>query len=170
MFAYNDKITLVGVNAVNKDGQIMDFIVPFPINYYISIPTDLVQMSIFEYHEGHELFGRESIRLFVGKITSFRQLCEVRGEEFSIRNSIFRTIQTGDDELCYFDSESGVHTIFGKVEKGDIVVDNIDELKQVLFDISDNFQNIQDSICKIRNYGNERGKKIKTKKKADKKE
>ena len=59
------------------------------------------------------------------------------------------------DTLCYYDDSNGKHIIFSKINDEDIVVGNIDELKEALLFISNEFQKIKDSSSKIKRYKKE---------------
>ena len=55
MLEYNDKMTLTGINAINKKGKIINYNLVFPLNdddFYL--PEDITEISVFEYHEGYD--------------------------------------------------------------------------------------------------------------------
>lgn len=151
MFGYNDKLTLTAVNVINKDGEIIDYNLSFPIDEdNFSIPKDIIQMSIFEYHEEREITGYEAFKIYVGKTTSIRKICESEATNVKFKNNLIKKLDSPDDKICYFDDSNGNHIMFSKINKGDIVVDNNDELKDALIYISNKFQNIKDSSLEIR--------------------
>ena len=68
--------------------------------------------------------------------------------------NVVKNIKDPDDKLCYYIDDSGKYIIFARIDKGDIVVKNLHELKIVLMTISNNFKNIKDAITNIKNANN----------------
>ena len=159
MFGYNDKLTLTTINTINKKGEIINYNLSFPIDKEeLSIPEDVIQMSIFEYHEGREIYGHETSKICVGKTTSIYHIYKSQGQNYVFRDKLFDNIESPDDTLCYYDDSNGKHIVFSKINDEDIVVRNIDELKETLLFISKEFQNINDSSSKIKRYKKEKNK------------
>lgn len=151
MFRYNDKITLIATNAINKDGKIIDYILSFPITEdNLVIPEDVIQMSILEYHEGYQNYGYESFKICVGKTTSIKEMCELQKDNIEFYAHVLNSVETSNDKLCYLDDSTGKYSIFAKINDGDIVVENIEQLKDALILISNNFQKIKSSVLAIK--------------------
>lgn len=156
MFRYDDKVILTSGNIINKEGKIIDYNISFPIkDNDLIIPNDILIMDIFEYHDCFKPYGYVAFKICVGKITSIKEICNSNKKNISFTNKISGHIESVDDKLCYFDDATGNHIVFAKINNGDIVVESIEELKDVLNRISNNFENIENSILKIKNYNEE---------------
>ena len=152
MLEYNDKMTLTGINAINKKGKIIDYNLVFPLkNDDFCLPEDIVEISIFEYHEGYENYGFKALKICLGKITSIREICESHDDNIKFERRVFEEIVTPDDNLCYFD-EDGQKIVFSKINPGDIVTKNLDDFKSALISVSDNYRIIKSAIERIRLY------------------
>ncbi len=122
MFGYNNKITLTGINAINKEGKLIDYRIKFPFNNSnVYVPNDIVQISIFEYHE-HESVAYEAFKIYVGKITTISEICQREEHNIKFINNTLVNINSIDDKLCYYDDENGKHIIFAKINDGDVLV------------------------------------------------
>ena len=153
MFRYNDKLTLMAINFLNKKGDISNYRLSFPIDKEkLDIPKDIIKLSIFEYHEGYETYGHEIFKICVGNLTSIARICKNHEYNYDFLGNIAGSIKSPNDKLCYYDNELGKRIIFAKINEEDRVVSNIGELKDTLIDISDNFMNIKTSILRLKNY------------------
>ena len=150
MLGQGDKITISGINAINREGDVIDFQVSFPIEGELKIPEDLVKLSIFEYQEGPHFSGKKAFRICVGQTTSVREICEKNDMNCSFVQNSFKEIKGIDDVLCFYIGENGKKTIFARVNNEDIVVGNLEELRNVLYEISYNVENIYGSIGNIK--------------------
>ncbi len=158
MFHYEDKINLVADNIVNRNGDITNYKLTFPITEEdLNIPDDIIHVSIIECCEGFDSsYGYESFKICVGKITSFN---EIRRNE--IKNVIFgkkaiSCMEGLDDKLCYFKNDNNIYMVFAKIDEGDIVVETQEELKEALMFISKRFETIQNEILRIKEYNKEK--------------
>ena len=148
MFRCGDKLTLSCVNVVNRDGKIVDYNLSFPLeDSDFDIPNDVVEVSIFEAHDD---VGYISFKILVGEITDIEKICEDKYNAYMFDKRAFNEIKSIDDRLCYYYDPDGFYYVFAKVNEGDIVVSNIEELKMELIYISNHFKNIKDSIATIR--------------------
>ena len=152
MLEYNDKMTLTGINAINKKGKIINYNLVFPLNdddFYL--PEDITEISVFEYHEGYENYGFKAFKICMGKITSIREICESHDNDVKFERRVFEEIVTPDDNLCYYD-EDDKKNIFSKLNQGDIVVKDLDDFRSALISVSDNYRIIKSAIERIRTY------------------
>ena len=152
MFRYGDKITLTGINAINKKGEIIDYVLSFPLedsDFYI--PEDIAEISVFEYHEGTANYGYVAFKICVGKKTSIRNICELKENNVKFEKRIFKNVIDIDDPLCYYDEE-GKHIVFARINPGDIMVSDIDDLRSALISVSNTFRNIKNNIAGISEY------------------
>ena len=155
MFHYNDKVTLTAANSINKDGKITNFNLSFPIkNDNFIVPEDIIQIYIYECTD-NSFLGSISFKICVGRTTNLSTLVNSK-EQFSfLDRNISIGINRVDDKLCYYDDDNGKHVIFAKINKGDIVVRDTEELKNLLINISNEFLNIKTSVSKIKGFANQ---------------
>ena len=86
MFHYEDNITLTVDNIINKNGDITNYKLSFPIiEDELNIPDDIIEVSVFECNEGYDIIGYEVFKICVGNITS---LNEIRKNQ--IKNIIYK--------------------------------------------------------------------------------
>lgn len=149
MFRNGDKLTLSCINVINKGGKIIDYHISFPLeDSDFDIPEDVVEMSIFE---GHDDIGYLSFKICVGDITNLYKICNDKEGAYLFERRAFSDIKSPDDDICYYNDSNNVHIVFSKINEGDIVVSDIEELKRVLINISNNFKSIKDSIVMMKN-------------------
>lgn len=154
MFGYNDNFRLTATNTINKEGKMINYTLSFPVSEEdLIIPDNVIQMSVLEYHEGYQNYGYESFKICVGKTTSIKEMCELQQNNIEFYGNVLNNIETSNDKLCYLDDLTGKYSIFAKINDGDIVVENIEQLKDTLLLISNNFQNIKDSVLTIKGKG-----------------
>ena len=153
MLGCNDKITLCAINFTNKDGEIINYHLSFPIKEDFELPNDIIQLSIFETHQGICNYGFTAFNIYVGDITTIKGTIDhyKTGKGYKI---IPDKISNVDAKLCYYNDDHGNWIVFAKINEGDIVVKDLHELKIVLTNISNNFSNIKEAITNIRNANN----------------
>jgi len=61
-----------------------------------------------------------------------------------------KEIRRVKDTVVYYEKSDNVYEIVAMIEPGDIVVENVDELRKVLKEISEEFATIRNSVAKIR--------------------
>ena len=150
MLGLNDKITLCAINFTNKNGEIINYHLPFPIKEDFELPDDIIQVSIFETHQGICNYGFTAFNIYIGEITTIEGICKFAnsGRSYHI---IPDKIGKIDAKLCYYIDDKGKYIVFAKINHNDIVVKDLHELKRVLMKISNNFENIKNAINNIRN-------------------
>ena len=142
MFKYDDKVTLTAINAIDSEGNLLDYQISFPIDKdSFDIPENIREIGIFEYHEGDKTYGYNAFKICVGKITSIQEICAFR-PAYTIEDALLSNIKSVDDKLCYYEDENGKWHIFAKLNNGDIVTDTNDMLRDMLLVISDNYLSI----------------------------
>ena len=121
----------------------------------LNIPDDIIEVNLFEGNEGFDTFGYESFKICVGKTISLNEIRrnKIKNVIFSKRATSY--IDSPDDKLCYFKNENNMYMVFAKIDKGDIVVESPEELKDALIYISRRFNTIKSEISRIREYGKE---------------
>ena len=163
MFGHNEWVTLTVLNAVNKENQVTDLIISLPLedDINLDIPDDIIQVSLFEYHDGRTPYGNEAFKICVGKETSIRKICKNKEVEISeFTPYAFDAIESADDRLCYFVNDEGKHIVFAKLDEDDILVSDTMELKFILYFISDKFRQIEYSLIDIKSIDLIRRKKM----------
>ena len=150
MLGCNDKITLCAINFTNKNGEIINYHLKFPIDAYFEIPEDIIQVSIFETHQGICNYGFTAFNIYVGDITTIKETIDHynSGKGYKIIPDKIKSIDT---KLCYYNDEHDNWIIFAKVNNNDVVVKDANELKSILINISNSFENLQNSINNIKN-------------------
>ncbi|MBQ6538832.1 MAG: hypothetical protein IJL76_00950 [Bacilli bacterium] len=153
MLGYNDKVFLSVSNVMNKEGEKYLINISLPNNFeYIGFPDDVIKVSVYEkeikqYGEGDKVFN-----ILVGKVSTMDDLFEdeeiVTFSEMLAETDYVKT----DDPVCYYKNDDGNCVIFAKIEDGDIVVKDVEELEEQVMDISYDFEKIQRSINKIKKY------------------
>lgn len=150
MFAYNEKLSLTVMNIRDRYGKLLPINIPLPLNKgVISLPENVSQLSIIEYHEGIETYGHRALNIYVGQTGTFE---EIMAKKAKIRmlNNIHTEIKSCKEQLVYYQKEEDILYIFALVQGNDIVVENLEELTNVIKRISKEFLTIKKSVSKIR--------------------
>lgn len=138
----NEKITLKAINALNRKGEELDYNISFPFDErYFWAPASLREISIYEYHEGEEIYGYVPFKVYIGTVTSIKDICESKGKKYSINALVYNDIESINDKLCYYEDMYGRCIVFAKVNDDDIVVENNLEFKDVMVDLSNKYMN-----------------------------
>ena len=152
MFGFNDKLTLTACNARDIEGNILNYYATFPLkSAAFEVPSDMVSISIIEGTQDRiDVLKMDEFKIYIGKQASFEDLIAKFGDcRFDVRMEI-------DDialrDLCYYISDDNLPHVFGSLNEGDIVVDNITEFKETILDISYEFKEIKDHTKNIKNY------------------
>jgi len=150
MLGCSDKITLCAINFTNKDGEIINYHLSFPLKEDFEIPEDVIQVSIFEAHQGFSNYGFTAFNIYVGNITTIKGTIDHynTGKGYKV---IPDKIKSVDAKLCYYNDNHDNWIVFAKINEGDIVVKDLQELKMILITISNNFENIKEAIGNIKN-------------------
>ena len=149
MFGFYDKLTLTACNARDIKGNMLGYIASFPISLKdLEIPDNIVSMNICESIQAvGSPANMNSFKIYIGKKALMSEIFKF--EHVVIDD--FISLEDSTSEYCY-QIHNGVCHVFAEVCDGDIVVDNIDEFKQALLDISYNFRTIQNSADSIKTY------------------
>ena len=138
----NEKIIVKTIDALNRKGEKLDYQVSFPFDErYFWAPASIREISIYEYHEGDEIYGFVPFKIYIGKLTSIKEICQSNDKNFSIEPQVFQELSSIDDKLCYYEDMHGKYIVFAKVNDEDIVVENNMEFKEVMVDISNKITN-----------------------------
>ena len=150
MFNENDKTTLIGYNAKDKNGELLNYIIKFPIqNEDFDIPEEINQISIIEGYTDTISEGfKTAFQIFIGKKAKLKDLL-LSDSKVDSTNSVFENIRNTEELVCYYKSGDITHA-YALVKTGDIVVEDINQFRTVLLSISDNYKSIKKSINNIK--------------------
>lgn len=149
MFAYNEKISLTVMNVRDRYGKLLPISISLPLNKgIISLPENISQLSIIEYHEGIEIYGHCAFNIYVGQTGTFDEIIK-KNKKIRINDNLHKNIKNCKELLVYYEREDMIH-IFGLLQGNDIVVENIEELTNTIKKIAKEFLTIKKSVLKIR--------------------
>lgn len=152
MFGINDQVSLAIINTVDINGNGLSFNLVFPIKHsYYHIPENIFKMSVMEYHHCHNDFGFLVFDIYVGNCDSFEFLFKEQVSNNKI--VIFRNkdnVPTFKDYVCYYYDSDGNAIIMNTLNENDIVVKNLDELREVFFEISESFKNLKKEVTNVK--------------------
>ena len=152
MFGINDQVSLAIINTVDINGNGLSFNLVFPIKHsYYHIPENIFKMSVMEYHHCHNDFGFLVFDIYVGNCDSFEFLFKEQVSNNKI--VIFRNkdnVPTFKDYVCYYYDSDGNAIIMNTLNENDIVVKNLDELREVFFEISECFKSLKKEVTNVK--------------------
>lgn len=150
MFGNNDKITLTLVNAMDKNGRLLPFVLSLPVgDKDIVIPENVLKMDVFESNITFQEYGSVAFSIYVGKVSTVMSLFNENKNNLKISKGL-NHIEDVDMPICYYTSDDGRNIIFAKVNDNDIVVKDTEELKKVIVNISKHFTKIKNEVSKIK--------------------
>ena len=158
MFNQSDKISLSITNALDINGNVIPFSLKLPIEEDFDIPSNVVKVTLFEYIDGFENEGYSVYSILRGKKQSFNSFlnsgAKYDPESFELMKCLDR-VDSLDEEICYINrynkkKHKDVRIFYSKVANQDIVVSDLNEMKEVIVKISDEFLNIVNSIDNIK--------------------
>jgi len=150
MFRKYDKLTLTAMNIYDRECNLIYISIPFPLkNENINFPENTAMLSITELHQGQIFHDQHDFNIYVGKVSTIDELID---RNISIRKSkVYPKEQKRiTNSVVYYEKNNNSCEIIATLEEGDIVVENVEELRQVLKQISDEFANIRNSVNKVR--------------------
>jgi len=148
MFRKYDKLTLTAMNIYDRECNLIYISIPFPLkNENINFPENTAMLSITELHQGQIFHDQHDFNIYVGKVSTIDELID---RNISIRKSkVYPKEQKRiTNSVVYYEKNNNSCEIIATLEEGDIVVENVEELRQVLKQISDEFANIRNSVNK----------------------
>lgn len=151
MYKNNDKITLTINNVMDLEGNILPCNIVLPINENITLPNETVQVSIFEYQEGNLTGGHIAFNIYVGEIKTIEALIYDKinnNKKFDVNSKL--EIHKLDTPLCCKTIDNGKIFVFAKVTENDIVVNNLAELKEKLYEISGSFLQVKEGLSIVK--------------------
>lgn len=150
MFRKYDKVTLTAMNVYDRDCNLLYIAIPFPLkDENIIFPENTAVLSITEFYQGQIFHDQHDFNIYVGKVSTVEELLD--------RNLILKRSKVYPrerkiiiDPVVYHEKNDNTCEIIATLQESDIVVENVEELRQVLKQISEEFANIRNSINKVR--------------------
>ena len=152
MFGCGDKVTLSLVNATDINGKIIPFNLNLPIdNAAYEIPEDLSVVDVFEYQEGSSTNGLVVFTIYVGNKTTIEELVDIKdGKHIMLRDEI--EIPAINSDICY-QTIGDNKVVYAVVGENDLVVESHEELRETIGKLSEDFNNFNRSVQKIKHFG-----------------
>ena len=153
MFRNTDKITLTLLNARDINGYIIPFHLKLPLTTEeITIPKDLVSIEVHEYCEGPTIYDTVPYKICIGSTTTLNKLLPDFNENPIKKAKINHHLEIKSIEntiLCYLEID-GIKRIYTTINNQDIVVHNQEELIHLIKILSNEFNNLRNTISNIK--------------------
>lgn len=151
MFGYGDRITLSLVNGADINGKAVPFNLRLPAAEDYEIPEDLSVVDVFEYQEGSSTNGLIVFSIYVGNKKTIGELADINdGKHIKLREQI--EIPSIDSDICY-QTIGDNRFVYAVVEDNDLVVNSHEELRNAISKLSEDFNNFNKSVQKIKCFG-----------------
>ncbi|MBQ3510672.1 MAG: hypothetical protein IJA30_00080 [Bacilli bacterium] len=151
MFGYGDRITLSLVNGADINGKAVPFNLRLPAAEDYEIPEDLSVVDVFEYQEGSSTNGLIVFSIYVGNKKTIGELADINdGKHIKLREQI--EIPSIDSDICY-QTIGDNRFVYAVVEDNDLVVNSHEELRDAISKLSEDFNNFNKSVQKIKCFG-----------------
>lgn len=151
MFGYGDRITLSLVNGADINGKAVPFNLRLPAAEDYEIPEDLSVVDVFEYQEGSSTNGLIVFSIYVGNKKTIGELADINdGKHIKLREQI--EIPSIDSGICY-QTIGDNRFVYAVVEDNDLVVNSHEELRDAISKLSEDFNNFNKSVQKIKCFG-----------------
>lgn len=151
MFGYGDRITLSLVNGADINGKAVTFNLRLPAAEDYEIPEDLSVVDVFEYQEGSSTNGLIVFSIYVGNKKTIGELADINdGKHIKLREQI--EIPSIDSDICY-QTIGDNRFVYAVVEDNDLVVNSHEELRDAISKLSEDFNNFNKSVQKIKCFG-----------------
>lgn len=155
----NEKRELKIKNLVTKDGKVykkddmpIEIILSTEIEK-ISFPQNIVKLEVYEIINSNKKKQNLVRTIYVGEIYTVNEMNEICPRfRFSFGMDWASLCNLGHDSPCvFYKNENDVYVQLAVLKAPDIVVSSIQELKELLKELSDNFSLVQLGMSRIRN-------------------
>ena len=146
MFGVSDKHTLSAINFTDSKGKIMDARISFPVEGEIVVPKDTRAVDIFEGINGMSFY--RSFSIYVGYTTTLLEFVKKPGKISLIYAR--GDFHPAEDTIVCYDTPDKAHYVLARVDEGDFVVKDYDELIKLLNHISDTYKNVREDVASLR--------------------
>lgn len=116
----------------------------------VEFPNNILKLEVFEKQDGKEEY---ICAIYVGEVYPERIIRSINPNYRYCENFDVKTLKDiRDDSPCvFYKNENGVYVQLAILRPTDIVVSSIQELKELLKELSDNFSLVQLGMSSIRN-------------------
>ena len=125
-------------DAMSIDGKKIPFNIPLPLEHELNIPEDAVDVIVYSHFDNCDY---PIYRIFIGKKEVVRDFFNIGSKNvlpFEIKDRI-GTIEDLDGTICYIVDSNGIRNAYAILRKDDIIVDNLDEMKEIIYEISNDY-------------------------------
>ncbi|MDD3392826.1 MAG: hypothetical protein PHE54_04730 [Bacilli bacterium] len=158
MFSANDVTTLTVVFYDEEDKEIGVIKLPWDMDKD-SLPAKTAYVVLKEYHELFEkkkggyqrkILLSEAIRIYIGKMMVLMKIIEHK--PFEISNKIDLSKVDIEETPLLLTTTGSIRYVRKIITHDDKVVATIEELKEVIKEISDSYTTIRENVVKIKNF------------------
>lgn len=138
IFKSKKKPNIYVTDAMSLDGKKLPLNVSLPLKNELNIPEDTVEVIIYSHFDNCDY---PIYRIFIGKKDIVRDFFKIGSRNvppFEIMERI-GTIDDLDSTICYIVDERGIRNAYAILRKDDIIVDNLDEMKEFIYGISNDY-------------------------------
>ena len=137
MFNFEKKNGYYIENAKSIDGKNVNFRLKFPVTEDFNLPKKLVFVDVVYYENDIKTV---LFKICIGKKEIARRFFNIGGVALPFDFApTLETIRSVDDEICYVIGKKGIRIVYTTVKENDIIVSNLDEMKEVIFELSNEF-------------------------------
>ena len=119
----------------------------------INVPVDLLKLEVYEIINFNKKKKNLVRTIYVGEVYTVNEMNKICPRfRFSFGMDWASLCNLGHDSPCvFYKNENGVYVQLAILRPTDIVVSSIQELKELLKELSDNFSLVQLGMSRIRN-------------------
>ncbi len=147
MLGLNDSVTFNLINIIDDEGVLINKFYKLPLTEVLELPENVSEISLFEGHQGNLNEGFISMKFFVGNRMKLKDVCKDGNKINYIANTNFNSVH--DDALVRI-SEDGKYNIISKLNPNDVVVPDVNSLKEVLYYVSEEVKTITNSVNRVK--------------------
>lgn len=163
MFLENEKIRLVLANTYNLGGENnkkfeeSSFIIELPTkDENLIVPNGALEFQLWEIHEGQESYKCLIRRIFIGEVSTIDELAN-NNKKFLYSRGLnpkdLNNFKNTTPCVVYKTSDNN-YEILAQAYDTDIVLNNVEELKQLVSLLSNEFYEVKSSVKRVRNIKN----------------
>lgn len=131
-------------DAKNIDGKKLPFMIKLPIINDFNLPKKTVSISVIKYINNNAVLLNN---IYLGKTEIAKDFFNIGGKAlpFEIKKRLER-INSIYDTICYIKSNSGIRIVYAIVNENDIVVNSLEEMKDVILNLSYEYENVNNIL------------------------
>ena len=153
MFSEKDVSTLTITGIIDKKGEILPISFKMPlVNENIDIPSNVLTAELSEFHlENDKVTVYSSSKICIGKIYSSKELVK---EDFYARSSLKNIFVDLDTKVIAYKNSENKVIAYKVLDENDIVVENLEEFKNTIINISREYSKVTEGISRIKKMHN----------------